>query len=551
MKTAILALALTARTCEAGGSHSSGGWQNGKDAYADTGSCYSGGVYSCALDQQACTLQSASSMWLDHSTTKTCDIRSSCATEADLNVNVDVVQYNAPITKAITNSNQAWETYSCTGHGFTTDGSTAATPVLTATQCSGSSGVCIISSKTNPVTADTMVNDATFSDDAQADCSGDSGYSSAKTWLAFAGAVTYAGKNQVTLVDATGVVVNMAVKHSLIPDNAFVASVVGNVVSLKTITSGQPTNGYQSIVAAETTSAIQASDTIKFYPTEVVKATVAKFGSCKADSGGAFTGAYSNVCPSGSTFYAHDETGGASTVATTATIPIGYCYSSDCKGPQTQVASGSPDAKLDIPGGGFCALSAAACDFNVAGSTACDHGVTLASGPAWTKTLTQAQCETYDGVCVQITSLAFLHNQATVTDDDKSTCDTAGTTTWVDFPNVPDGSTGSAQNIYTNVAAWTTTQSFKPVGDSDNPGCFLKDLTGQPACGTGAASTPDTAASTRCTTAAAACPATTDAAAECPAPAPAPAASSAASTPAIAALAALGVSATFLGAVVA
>lgn len=507
LKTLLVALALTARSAEAGGSHSSGGWKDHVDAYADTGSCYGGGKYNCALDEQACYLQSSSASWLDHTTTKTCDIRATAetGTGVDKVQPVDVVQYDPPVSKNTFGSAQVWTDYSCSGHGFQKasygGGTVAATPVLSSTQCSGD-GVCAASAT---VTTTTVSSSITFTDDDKTTCDA----AADKTWLAFAGAVTYTAdtKNKVELADASdeggasvAVVAGMAVIGDNIPDYTFVSSVTGNVVTLTTIVASRSTSTH---VNGDTTAAIPAATALKFYPTQVVKAPSAKFGSCYSSTTHAVTVVYDNTCPAGAgNFYAHGEVvsggpGGSITMGeyTYDEVPIGFCYSSDGLGPELQVAApATPAPRVAIPGGGYCALSALACDYDQSPSTSCNHGVVY-NGQALKATMSQAQCETYNGVCGAGT---VMHNHMSFTDDAEADCG-AGKL-WIPFPNVAAGATSLPAGAYASIPGWTTTQSFKTAGDSLNPGCFLTDLigspvaTGTPADSAGFASSPDATA---------------------------------------------------------
>ena len=65
----------------------------------------------------------------------------------------------------------------------------------------------------------------------------------------------------------------------------------------------------------------------------------------------------------------------------------------------------------------------------------------------------------------------------TLSGENKADCDTDAGKTWLDFPNAGGVS-------WTVIPAHTSLQSFKPVGDGDNPGCFVHDVIGEPVTAT-------------------------------------------------------------------
>ena len=125
----------------------------------------------------------------------------------------------------------------------------------------------------------------TFTDDAQGACTGvwtNPGYGAdgTKTWITFDGAVTYTAhtKNVIELVDTTNIVANMAVTGTNIPDNTFVdGAPANNKVTLITMGTTDHTGGKNN-VPGDTTAAVPASTDLKFYPTQVLKASAVKVG---------------------------------------------------------------------------------------------------------------------------------------------------------------------------------------------------------------------------------------------------------------------------------
>merc|ERR1719375_2410565 len=97
MKVTILALALTIGGADARVGQWMRrrlGYEEGVDAYSDTGYCYKhGNVGGCALDQMSCLLQDtgAPTTWYDHSSSMDC----SCGT-------ADAVEYSNALASTVT-----------------------------------------------------------------------------------------------------------------------------------------------------------------------------------------------------------------------------------------------------------------------------------------------------------------------------------------------------------------------------------------------------------------------------------------------------------------
>jgi hypothetical protein len=259
--------------------------------------------------------------------------------------------------------------------------------------------------------------------------------------------------DDLTMATGAGaaITVGMAIDGPNLATGTTVDAVAGDVITL----SDAPTGTVST-----------TADAYAFYTVTGATCGLAKYGKCYSMSTHASvpTAGHPSTCGSDA-YIAYDSASYPHTTGA-SDIDIGFCKSS----------TGNNEAGVAIPGGGYCALSAAACDLDTAAKCTSAEEGSISFGYGVAKTSTNCANQDY---CIK--SVSNYHGKMStisLTADDTTKCaaltDSDGNAapgTWKTFTDL----------VFVDVVS--SVETFKPVGDSDNPGCKLDMLVGEPCAG--------------------------------------------------------------------